>query len=277
MLHVVERGDLAADHPAHDLIGRGLRPRGRGDELAVAEHGHAVGQGEDFVHFVADVEHRGAGFPQVGDDAKEPRDLRVGQGRGGLIHDHDLGVEGECLGDLDHLLIADPQVGEPGLGRDGRAQPFEQAFRPSRHRTIIEPAEPSSPGLFAAQENVVGDRELGNQVELLVDDPDAGVFGLARAREPDRPAVEMDLAFKIGDGPGQDLHERALARAVLAANGVDLAGARGEARRPGARDAAKALGDMPHLEPGHRWGRCGFKMSRGLAHDWAGPRGARQQ
>ena len=86
---VVQRGDLAADHPAHDLVGRGFRPRRRCDELAVAEHGHPVGQREDLVHLVADIQHRGPGTAQVVDDPKEPGNLRVRERRGGLIHDHD--------------------------------------------------------------------------------------------------------------------------------------------------------------------------------------------
>ena len=48
-----QRGDLAADHPAHDLRRRRRLPRRAGDELAVAEHGHPVGQREDLVHLVA--------------------------------------------------------------------------------------------------------------------------------------------------------------------------------------------------------------------------------
>ncbi len=187
---VVQRGDLAADHPAHDLVGRGLRPRRRRDELAVAEHGHPVGQREDLVHLVADVQHRGPGPPQVVDDPEEPGDLGVRQGRGRLVHDHDRGVERQGLGDLDHLLIADPQVADPGPRRDRRAQPVEEPARLGLHRAFIQPAEPAPARLLAAEEDVVGDGELGDEVELLVDDPDAGVLGLARSGEPDRPAVE---------------------------------------------------------------------------------------
>ena len=179
--HVVQRGDLAAHHPADDLVGRGLPSRGAGDELAVAEHGHPVGQGEDLVHLVADVEDRRPGFAQVGDDAEEPRDLGVRQRRRGLVHDHDRGVEGQRLGDLDHLLIADPQVADLGPRCDRGAQAVEQPPRLGLHRAVVQPAEPAAPGLLTAQEDVVGDRELGNEVQLLVDDPDPGVLGLAEA------------------------------------------------------------------------------------------------
>ncbi len=109
----VEVGDLSADHPADDLGGLGLVARGGGDELAVAEDGHGVGEGEDLVHLVGDVEDGRPGGLEVVDHPEEAGDLGVGEGGGGLVHDHDRGVEGEGLGDLDHLLVADPEVGDP--------------------------------------------------------------------------------------------------------------------------------------------------------------------
>ena len=62
----------------------------------------------------------------------------------------------------------------PTLARGETAVPRRSNSRSvSRlHRSIVEPAQPSAPGLLAAQEDVVGDRELGNEVQLLVDDPD---------------------------------------------------------------------------------------------------------
>ena len=131
----------------------------------------------------------------------------------------------------------------PTLARGEIAAPrrSNKLARPGLHRAVVEPAQPSAPGLLAAQEDVVGDRELGNQVELLVDDPDPRVLGLPRSREPDRPAVEHDLAFVFGDRAGQDLHERALARPVLAAD------ARGPRRRAAVNDTSRSARTPPKL------------------------------
>ena len=164
-------------------------------------------------------------LPQVGDHAEEPRDLGVRQRRGRLVHDHDRGVERQRLGDLDHLLVADPQVADPGPRRDRPRPGGRTAVASGLHRAVVEPAEPAAAVFSRPRKMLSATVSCGNQVQLLVDDPDAGVLGLARSREPDRPAVETDLAFVLGDRAGQDLHERALARAVLAAEGVDLAGA----------------------------------------------------
>ena len=111
---VVHRRDLAPDHPAHDLRGVGLGAGRAGDELAVAEDRHAVGQGEDLVHLVRDVEDGRARLAEVVDHPEEPVDLGVGQGRGRLIHDQDRGLVRQRLGDLDHLLVADPQAADHG-------------------------------------------------------------------------------------------------------------------------------------------------------------------
>ena len=78
----------------------------------------------------------------------------------------------------------------PTLARGEIAVPRRSNSRRASglHRAVVEPAEPAAPRLLAAEEDVVGDGELGDQVQLLVDDPDPGVLGLARSGEPDRPA-----------------------------------------------------------------------------------------
>ena len=66
----------------------------------------------------------------VRDHVEQPGDLGGGQGRGGLVHHDDPGVQGQGLGDLDDLLVGDgqpaadaarveldPQPGEQGRGR----------------------------------------------------------------------------------------------------------------------------------------------------------------
>ena len=93
---------------------------------------------------------------------------------------------------------------------------------PSDASGRIEQAERAP--LLPPQEDVRA-TDSGDQVQLLVDDPDAGVLGVERpVKVTCSPAVERSRPLS-GDRPGQDLHQRALAGAVLAAEGVDLAGA----------------------------------------------------
>ena len=79
---------------------------------------------------------------------------------------------------------------------------------------------------LAAEKDVVGDGELGNEVELLVDDGDALRFGVAHARKRNGRVIDGDLALIVGMDAGQDLHERRLAGAVFAHQRMDLAAAR---------------------------------------------------
>ena len=59
---------------------------------------------------------------------------------------------------------------------------------------------------------------------MLVDHPDAGAHRVAGAGEGDRLAVDQDLALVGLVEPVEHVHQRALAGAVLAQQGVDLAG-----------------------------------------------------
>ena len=58
---------------------------------------------------------------------------------------------------------------------------------------------------------------------MLVDHPIPRRDGVGRAGDGDRHAVEQDLAGIGGEQPVQDVHQGALAGAVLAEEGVDLA------------------------------------------------------
>src|SRR5215211_3264149 len=64
-------------------------------------------------------------------------------------------------------------------------------------------------GPLAAHEQVLGDRELGEQVELLGDHGDAGSLGVARRGERSRLAVHFQAALVGLVEPVHDLHERA--------------------------------------------------------------------
>ena len=59
-------------------------------------------------------------------------DLLVGQGRGRLVHDQDVGIVGDRLRDLDHLLVGDRQRAELALGIEIDADAVEQRLRVCR-------------------------------------------------------------------------------------------------------------------------------------------------
>jgi hypothetical protein len=110
--------------------------------------------------------------------------------------------------------------------------------------------------VLAAEQHILGDRQVRGERELLVDDGDPEALGRERAVDHDRLAVEPDLAARIGlVGPGQDLHQGRLAGPVLAHQGVNLA--RVDLQRDVRKgfDARKGLGNAAHLQDRLRRGR----------------------
>ena len=73
------------------------------------------------------------------------------------------------------------------------------------------------------------DGQVGERHHLLIDHADPVRERVARAREGQAPVVQPDLAAIRRDDAGENLEERRLAGAVLAHQGVRLAGAHGKA------------------------------------------------
>jgi hypothetical protein len=140
-----------------------------------------------------------------------------------LVHDEDAGIQRESLGDLDDLLGADAKAADGRRGRDVEFELTQQVRRGSVHGVIVDEAQARA--RFAAEKDVLGDSEFGEEVEFLVDDCHAGGLGVAGAGEADELAIDRDLALVGREDPGEDVHERALAGAVFAEQGVESAAA----------------------------------------------------
>ena len=101
---------------------------------------------------------------------------------------------------------------------------------------------------LVAEEDVVGDRQVRAERELLMDERDAAVARIAGRGGREPRAVEVHLAAIGLHLSGQHVHERALPRPVLAEQGQHLAGANGQID-PVERDRrAVALRDAVDLQ-----------------------------
>ena len=80
-------GQDAADHELGDLAHRELADRVGADRLPVAHHGDLVGDPEQLVEPVRDVDDRDAGGGEPADDVEQHLDLGVGQDRRRLVQD----------------------------------------------------------------------------------------------------------------------------------------------------------------------------------------------
>ncbi len=175
-IHLVQ---LAPDHPFDDLVERDVGDRrGRADGPAVAQHHDAIGDLRNLLHLVRDVAHADAGLPQAPDHAEKLGDFLVRQRRGRFIEDEDTRTLRQRLGDFDHLLLSDRDVSHP-VGRldVGYSEFTEEGGRVGVHPAPVDGAE--AVGRLAVEKDVFGNRELGDQVELLMDDGDACIHRFA--------------------------------------------------------------------------------------------------
>ena len=123
----------------------------------------------------------------------------------------------------------------------------------------VDQPERSAIARLAADEDIGRGVQIVEEVQLLMHEGDAAGHGLADAEGGMLLAVEADLAGAGLDHPAQDLHQRALAGAVLADEADDLAPADGEADLIQSDDARIGLGDSIEFEEmiGHASMRAG--------------------
>ena len=245
--------------------------------LPVAHDGDLVGDDEQLVEPVGDVDDRDPGGGQPADDAEQHLDLGVGEDRRGLVEDEHLGVADQGLGDGDLLLLGDGQLADRDGGVAGRQA--DQLQQLHHARVLRRPVDPPAAGDLPAGEDVLGDGEVEEQLRFLIDGRDAEGDGVSGAVDGHRLALEGDPPGVGGRRPGEDLDQRGLARAVLADQGVDPAGAHGHVRVTDGPHGAVALGHPGHGQPfgagvvrlgGRRLGRPGRS---GLAHRFLAPAG----
>ena len=98
------------------------------DVLPVAHDRDAVRDLGKLLEPMGDVDDAHPLVAQLADDAEEFLDFRLGERRRRLIHDEHLGVEGERLGDLDHLLFGNGQVSNFGAGSSFRCMEAKSAW-----------------------------------------------------------------------------------------------------------------------------------------------------
>ncbi len=101
---------------------------------------------------------------------------------------------------------------------------------------------------LAAEENVRRDVEVVAQVQFLVDQRDAQSQRRPDRTELNRLALEEYLAAVRRRHAGQDFHQRAFARAVLADHGQHFAAVKREAHVVQRPHSGKMLAQIAHLQ-----------------------------
>ncbi len=166
-----DRRQFTADHQRDELGPRDLSCRACRHGLAIAQHRDAIGQGEDFVEPVRDVDHADVLAPETSNDLEETIDFAIGQRRGRLVHDHDPRVRADRLGDLDDLLLRHAERLDEAIGIDRHPDAFEQLDGPP---SAFHPIDlPPRSARLERQRDVLRHGEVGKERRLLIDRGDA--------------------------------------------------------------------------------------------------------
>ncbi len=113
--------------------------------------------------------------------SKQPLELAAGDRRGRLVHDEHARIERQRPGDLDRLALGDGEhldrQADIDLACGGRSSS-------SRALPVIAAQSTLPPPLrLAADEDVLGHREVGKERRMLVDDGDAVTLRVGGAEE----------------------------------------------------------------------------------------------
>ena len=239
-------GQFATHHQLDDLRDGDLGTRAAVHELPVAQDGDPGGLAADLLHAVGDVDDAGVGPDETVHDPEQRLHLGVVESCRRLVHDQDLGVERERLGDLQQLLGGDGQLPHLDARVDLDPEPLQEFGSVVVELLVVEETA-GQPG-FAADEHVLRRRQVVHQEEFLVDDADARLLGGERGRQGDGFTPHQDLALVGLVEPRENLHQRRLAGAVLADERVHLPGAQGEVDALQRPDPREELADTPGLE-----------------------------
>ncbi len=186
------------------------------------------------------------------------------EGGGRLVQDERAHPgPGDGLRDLHDLLMGDPEGPDRPPRVDGRAA--EGAEHLAGDRRPPPAVQEAAAGGLAPEHDVLGDAEVRDQGELLVDRAHPLVERLARRGQVDGAAADRDGPLVRAVDPRQHLHDGGLAGAVLPDEGVHLARRHGER---GAADGVHGAEALVHALQGD---------GRGARHEDASARAGRRR
>ncbi len=218
-----QRVHVATDHRPDHRLRRQLLDRLRQDVAAVAHHGDALADREDLLEPVRDEEHGAAAAPAASRrcrTAGRPRCVVSAAVGSSITITRAFVVSAFAISTSCWSAIESPRASRSGSSRTPSCS--NTRGRLAAHPSAVDAAEPLE--RLHADEDVLGDGQIGEERRLLEDDRDPGGLRLLGVVEDRLLAVEHEPA---GVGPvdaGEDLDERRLAGAVLPDEAVHLAG-----------------------------------------------------
>ena len=220
-------------------------------EPAVAKDADLVGQVDDLLEPVRDVDDGESLVAQLADDLEEPLGLASRTAS-------DVGSSMTRIDALRRRALRISTIWQSPVARsstlaEGRMSKLYrrgELVGPGGHSPVTD-HEGQRPSGLGAEVDVLGDGQVLGEVQLLVDHRDARLEGLGGIGEDLRPAVNLDGAGVRLIDAREDLHQRGLARAVLADQGVHRARADGQTARRSAPGPGRNASRCPSSA-----GRC---------------------
>lgn len=218
---LVQSSEFAADHVLDDaFIGDFVEAAGM-DGFSIAEDGDAITDGAQFFEAVSDIDDSHLAVAEGSDDAEDFVGLAFGERTGGFVEDEEGGAVGNGAADFDQLLAGGAELFHAPIGVEGETVFLNELARLIEHAGAIDPAEGAA--LLAAEEDVLGDGEMGSEKRFLMHHGNAAGGRIGGLGEADFLAFPEHVAAV---GPVQacdDFHQGGLPCPVFAEEQMHLA------------------------------------------------------
>ena len=225
LTHGVQVGQLTTHHLGDDKVGGQALAVPGADVLAIAHDGHFVGNAQDLVHLMADVDDGNAFLFQIINDAEQRLNLVGSQRRGGLVQNQHLAVGADSLGDFHRLHLRHAQLAQLLLGVEVHAHPLQQGGGVLIHFFMIHHREGTEfLGGIAAKIDVFCHTAGGHGLKLLVHHGDALAQRVQGIGDVHLLALVVDLALIHLVNAEHTFHQRGLACAVFAHQRMHMSG-----------------------------------------------------
>ncbi|KAF5047416.1 hypothetical protein DSECCO2_460710 [anaerobic digester metagenome] len=138
--------------------------------FTITDDGDAIGNIGDFVELMGDENAGHSPLFELQQQIKQLLGLRIVQGCSRLVQDEDLDILCQSLGNLNELLFSHPDILDGGLARLFKSNQGKQLIGTA---VCLVPVYGKDSALLVSQEHVLGNGEVGNECQLLMDDDDS--------------------------------------------------------------------------------------------------------
>jgi hypothetical protein len=202
-----------------------------------------VGDSENLIQTMRNIDDSNAALAQAPERGEEALDVSLGQRRGRLIENEDVGLDSERPADGDERALGGRQRRDRRIGVEIDAHDRKRvrgglAHAPPRHQ-----AQGRS-RIAGLNGDILCDRHPLHETEILMDEGDRQ----RPRRRTRRPSRKRNLTLVGLVYAGHDLDEGRLARAILAEQGVDFSALHVEVDMIERKRRGESLDDTGHSE-----------------------------